>query len=139
MPVRRVATLATTSNTFLEELGVGSDIVVLDVEQFVSSPCLQKGINNGTIAQVSSTNTTAMTQTLARVDVVFGSDTATSSNNTVSDNEVEDPGPLNVSFIISYEHYLLSVEGVGIFGDVWPVCYEKGSEPKAREQTRFSS
>ncbi|RUS18076.1 periplasmic binding protein [Endogone sp. FLAS-F59071] len=112
VPVRRVATLATTSNTFLEELGVGSDIVALDVEQFVSSPCLQKGLNNGTIAQVSSTNTTAMTQTLAQVDVVFGSDTATSSNNTVSDSEVEDPGTLNRAEWVEFYSTWFNLEDV---------------------------
>ncbi|RUP49905.1 hypothetical protein BC936DRAFT_141028 [Jimgerdemannia flammicorona] len=83
VPVAKVATLQTSSNTYLEALGVGAKIVALSVEQDVSSPCLQKGLANNSIIQISSSNATFMAQTLAQMDVVFGSPSASTSNNTV--------------------------------------------------------
>ncbi|RUS34629.1 periplasmic binding protein [Jimgerdemannia flammicorona] len=82
VPVAKVATLQTSSNTYLEALGVGAKIVALSVEQDVSSPCLQKGLANNSIIQISSSNATFMAQTLAQMDVVFGSPSASTSNNT---------------------------------------------------------
>ncbi|RUP52338.1 hypothetical protein BC936DRAFT_147245 [Jimgerdemannia flammicorona] len=65
VPVAKVATLQTSSNTYLEALGVGANIMALSEEQYVSSPCLQKGLANNFIIQISSSNATFMVQILA--------------------------------------------------------------------------
>lgn len=100
VPVKNVASLATTAVTFLEMLGRRSAIKAVDTEALVSSPCVQYGLNRSEIVGLADTNVTLRAEQFNAVELVFSSmapGEAGIANKTVVTSEVLDPGPLNVS------------------------------------------
>ncbi|CAG8617941.1 7009_t:CDS:2 [Ambispora leptoticha] len=96
VPVKNVAVLDTTSNTYLELLGLRSYITYEDSSSasFVSSPCIQ-ALENSTITALSG-NSTQKTQDFQKVDLVIGAYSAdNTTNNSVSTSAANDPGTLN--------------------------------------------
>ncbi|KAG0057274.1 hypothetical protein BGZ83_000064 [Gryganskiella cystojenkinii] len=97
VPVKNVASLATTAVSYLEMLGERKAIKAVDTEGLVSSPCVQHGLEGGEIIGLEDTNLTLRATQLQSVDLIFSSfssDPAT-ANKTVITSEVNDPGPLN--------------------------------------------
>ncbi|KAF9948138.1 hypothetical protein BGZ65_008271 [Modicella reniformis] len=98
VPVKNVASLATTAVAFIELLGRRSTIKAVDTEGLVSSPCVQLGLTDGTITGLEDKNMTLRAEQFKSVDLVFSSMTpgdADIRNKTVLTSEVADPGPLN--------------------------------------------
>ncbi|KAF9907646.1 hypothetical protein EC991_010766 [Linnemannia zychae] len=97
IPVTNLASLATTAITYIEMLGKQSVIKAVDTEGLVSSPCVQQGLDKGTIVGLEDSNSTLRVEQMKNVTVVlssFGVDPGT-ENKTVITSEVEDPSPLN--------------------------------------------
>ncbi|KAF8945170.1 hypothetical protein BGZ47_003167, partial [Haplosporangium gracile] len=97
IPVTNLASLATTAVSYIEMLGSQAAIKAVDTEGLVSSPCVQAGLEKGTIVGLEDTNSTLRVEQMKKVDVVFtsyGVDPGT-ENKTVITSEVEDPSPLN--------------------------------------------
>ncbi|KAG9289830.1 hypothetical protein G9A89_015410 [Geosiphon pyriformis] len=94
VPVKSVAVLDTTSNSYLEMLGLRSSITLLDSSADISSACIQllKGSNITTL----SNNFTQRAESLKKVDLAIGAYTADNKTaNSVSTSAVSDPGTLN--------------------------------------------
>ncbi|KAF9323461.1 hypothetical protein BGZ91_003570 [Linnemannia elongata] len=97
IPVTNLASLATTAVSYIEMLGKQAAIKAVDTEGLVSSPCVQAGLEKGTIVGLEDSNNTLRVEQMKKVDVVFSSfgvDPGT-ENKTVITSEVEDPSPLN--------------------------------------------
>ncbi|KAF9296235.1 hypothetical protein BGZ88_000354 [Linnemannia elongata] len=97
IPVTNLASLATTAVSYIEMLGKQAAIKAVDTEGLVSSPCVQAGLEKGTIVGLEDSNNTLRVEQMKKVDVVFSSfgvDPGT-ENKTVLTSEVEDPSPLN--------------------------------------------
>ncbi|KAG0367182.1 hypothetical protein BGX24_003343 [Mortierella sp. AD032] len=97
IPVTNLASLATTAITYIEMLGKQSSIKAVDTEGLVSSPCVQQGLEKGTIVGLEDSNSTLRVEQMKNVTVVlssYGVDPGT-ENKTVMTSEVEDPSPLN--------------------------------------------
>nr|CAG8483654.1 5466_t:CDS:2 [Entrophospora candida] len=91
----KIAALDTTSVSFLEVLGLRSNIVALDSTAMVSSPCIQSLKEKGSITQLSN-DVALREQQLGAVDVAFGAFTADpKSLKSVSTSSTSDPGTLN--------------------------------------------
>jgi hypothetical protein len=98
IPVTNLASLATTAVSYIEMLGKQAAIKAVDTEGLVSSPCVQSGLEKGTIVGLEDTNSTLRAEQMKKFDVIFssfGTDPGT-ENKTVITSEVEDPSPLNV-------------------------------------------
>ncbi|OAQ28007.1 hypothetical protein K457DRAFT_602618 [Linnemannia elongata AG-77] len=83
-------------------LGKQAAIKAVDTEGLVSSPCVQAGLEKGTIVGLEDSNNTLRVEQMKKVDVVFSSfgvDPGT-ENKTVITSEVEDPSPLNVWLLL---------------------------------------
>ncbi|KAF9542790.1 hypothetical protein EC957_001688 [Mortierella hygrophila] len=97
IPVTNLASLATTAVSYIEMLGQQAAIKAVDTEGLVSSPCVQAGLEKGTIVGLEDSNSTLRAEQMTKVDVVFSSygvDPGT-ENKTVITSEVEDSSPLN--------------------------------------------
>ncbi|KAF9110021.1 hypothetical protein BGX30_008157, partial [Mortierella sp. GBA39] len=97
IPVTNLASLATTAVSYIEMLGKQAAIKAVDTEGLVSSPCVQAGLEKGTIVGLEDSNSTLRAEQMQKVDVVFSSygvDPGT-ENKTVITSEVEDSSPLN--------------------------------------------
>ncbi|KAG9065334.1 hypothetical protein KI688_002659 [Linnemannia hyalina] len=97
IPVTNLASLATTAVSYIEMLGKQAAIKAVDTEGLVSSPCVQAGLEKGTIVGLEDSNSTLRAEQMTKVDVVFSSygvDPGT-ENKTVITSEVEDSSPLN--------------------------------------------
>lgn len=99
VPLKNVASITTTSVAYLEMLGERVAIKAVDTEGLVSSPCVQLGLEQNEIIGLEDKNATLRAQQLNAVDLIFDSylSDPSSANKTVITNEVNDPGPLNVS------------------------------------------
>ncbi|KAG0294565.1 hypothetical protein BGZ96_000913 [Linnemannia gamsii] len=97
IPVTNLASLATTAVSYIEMLGKQAAIKAVDTEGLVSSPCVQSGLEKGTIVGLEDTNSTLRAEQLKKYDVIFSSfgTEPGSENKTVITSEVEDPSPLN--------------------------------------------
>ncbi|CAG8567226.1 5041_t:CDS:2 [Ambispora gerdemannii] len=96
VPVKTVAVLDTSSNTYLELLGLRSNITyeAEDTISSVSSPCIQS-LGTSSINTLSK-NFTQKTQELQKVDLAIGAYLADNmTNNSVSTSAPIDPGTLN--------------------------------------------
>ncbi|KAG0281929.1 hypothetical protein BGZ97_009204, partial [Linnemannia gamsii] len=96
IPVTNLASLATTAVSYIEMLGKQAAIKAVDTEGLVSSPCVQSGLEKGTIVGLEDTNSTLRAEQMKKFDVIFssfGNDPGT-ENKTVITSEVEDPSPL---------------------------------------------
>ena len=104
IPVKTVASLATTAVSYLEMLGERVAITEVDTEGLVSSPCVQLGLEQNEIIGLADTNATLRAEQLKAVDLVFSSYASDplSANKTVITSEVNDPGPLNVSLLFFF-------------------------------------
>ncbi|KAF9543969.1 hypothetical protein EC957_000334 [Mortierella hygrophila] len=97
IPVTNLASLATTAVSYIEMLGQQAAIKAVDTEGLVSSPCVQAGLEKGTIVGLEDSNSTLRAEQMTKADVVFSSydvDPGT-ENKTVITSEVEDSSPLN--------------------------------------------
>ncbi|KAI8352270.1 hypothetical protein B0O80DRAFT_370202, partial [Mortierella sp. GBAus27b] len=98
VPVKNVASLATTAVAYIEMLGKRSALKAVDTEGLVSSPCVQYGLTHGEIVGLEDKNLTLRADQFKSVDLVFNSmagGDADIANKTVVTSEVADPGPLN--------------------------------------------
>ncbi|KAF9351550.1 hypothetical protein BGX34_000479 [Mortierella sp. NVP85] len=98
VPVKNVASLATTAVAYLEMLGKRSAIKAVDTEGLVSSPCIQLGLSKSEIIGLEDKNLTLRAEQFKAVDLVFSSmvpGDADVKAKTVVTSEVSDPGPLN--------------------------------------------
>ncbi|KAL0485728.1 hypothetical protein AKO1_003287 [Acrasis kona] len=92
LPVSRVGTLDTVSNSVIEMLGYRSAIKLIDVDQDVTSPCIQARVNSNLIEQLNQYNKTIYSQQLLTVDAVFGGYVADPRNTTIATSLEQDPG-----------------------------------------------
>nr|CAG8509204.1 2582_t:CDS:2 [Entrophospora candida] len=91
----KIAALDTSSVSFLEVLGLRSNIVALDSSEMVSSPCIQSLKEKGSITELSD-DEALHEQQLEVVDVAFGSlESKPNSLKSVSTYPTSDPGTLN--------------------------------------------
>ncbi|KAH7026859.1 hypothetical protein BKA57DRAFT_93554 [Linnemannia elongata] len=124
IPVTNLASLATTAVSYIEMLGKQAAIKAVDTEGLVSSPCVQAGLEKGTIVGLEDSNNTLRVEQMKKVDVVFSSfgvDPGT-ENKTVLTSEVEDPSPLNWIYIrrLLAELPTLYYSSTGIHSKVHP-------------------
>ncbi|CAI2173141.1 10498_t:CDS:2 [Funneliformis geosporum] len=92
--INSVAVTDTSSNAFLDMLGLRSVIKVLGSADLISSPCIQYAKDNGDIT-ILSTNETLNAIELGNVDLIFGATDAAADKKSVSVSSSNDPGVLN--------------------------------------------
>jgi ABC-type Fe3+-hydroxamate transport system substrate-binding protein len=98
VPLKNVASLATTSVAYLEMLGKRSAIKAVDTEGLTSSPCIQLALSQSEVIGLEDKNLTLRAEQFKAVDLVFSSmapGDADIQSKTVVTSEVADPGPLN--------------------------------------------
>ncbi|KAL9542589.1 hypothetical protein MBANPS3_008534 [Mucor bainieri] len=115
VPITKAAAMETTVVPYLEMIGAAESIKLIADGSLVSSPCFQKYLNTGDIAQLSATNETLQAEQIKNVQVQFGAnpyDTVADTNNTVTTAQTYEPDVLGRSSWLSYYAAFYNLESV---------------------------